>query len=152
MGEKDLVRATLASLGARERFWRLAIKPGKPLLHCRLDVTRVFGLPGNPTSALVTFELFVRPLLRRLQGLAPDGVPLPGRTVLPLRKAAGLRHYLRATVEVRDGALWATPLPTQGSGALRSAARATHLVVLPENVTQLSPGDPVGLVPVHWMA
>jgi molybdopterin molybdotransferase len=153
VGEKDFMRAVLASLGAEERFWRIAIKPGKPVLHGVWEGTRVFGLPGNPTSALVTFELFVRPLLRRLQGLPDEGlVQVPARAAVPLKKAAGLRHFLRARVESRDGALWATPLSTQGSGLLRSSVRATHLLVLPEDVTQLAPGDPVGLVPLHWMA
>jgi molybdopterin molybdotransferase len=153
VGERDFIRPVLASVGAEERFWRIAIKPGKPVLHALWEGTRVFGLPGNPTSSLVTFQLFVRPLLRRLQGLPDDGrAQIPARTVVPLRKAAGLRHFLRARVESRDGSLWATPLPTQGSGVLRSSSRATHLLVIPEDVTQLAPGDPVGLVPLHWMA
>lgn len=153
VGEKDYIRPVLASLGAVERFWRVAIKPGKPVLHAHWGNTKVFGLPGNPTSSLVTFQLFVRPLLRRLQGLPDEALlQLPARTAVPLRKAAGLRHFLRAQVESRDGALWATPLATQSSGVLRSSSRATHLLVIPEDVTQLAPGDPVGLVPLHWMA
>jgi molybdopterin molybdotransferase len=153
VGEKDFIRPVMASLGAEERFWRVAIKPGKPVLHALWEGTRVFGLPGNPTSSLVTFQLFVRPLLRRLQGLPDDGlVQVPARTAVPLRKAAGVRHFLRARVESRDGALWAMPLATQSSGVLRSSSRATHLLVIPEDVTQLAPGDPVGLVPLHWMA
>jgi molybdopterin molybdotransferase len=153
VGERDLVRGVLRSLGAEERFWRLAIKPGKPLAYARWGHTHVFSLPGNPVSALVTFELFVRPALRRLAGhasAAPGEVP--GRSAVALRKPAGLRHYLRATVTWKDGAAWATPLPTQGSGVLRSAAQATHLLVLPEDVTERAPGDPVGLVPLTWLA
>jgi len=153
VGERDLVRGVLQDMGAEERFWRLAIKPGKPLAYARLGNAHVFSLPGNPVSALVTFELFVRPALRRLAGHAAAAPPeIPGRTAVPLRKPAGLRHYLRATVEWRDGAAWATPLATQGSGALRSASQATHLLVLPEDVTGRAPGDPVGLVPVNWFA
>ncbi|MBM4379066.1 MAG: molybdopterin molybdotransferase MoeA [Deltaproteobacteria bacterium] len=153
VGERDLVRGVLQSLGAQERFWRLAIKPGKPLAWARWGNAHVFSLPGNPVSALVTFELFVRPALRKLAGHpAPAPGELPGRTAVALRKAAGLRHYLRATVSFRDGTAWATPLPTQGSGALRSAAQATHLLVLPEDVTERAPGDPVGLVPLNWLA
>ncbi|HEX9243234.1 MAG TPA: gephyrin-like molybdotransferase Glp, partial [Anaeromyxobacter sp.] len=73
VGERDLVRAALAAAGARLDFWRVAMRPGKPFAFGRWGRTAVFGLPGNPTSALVTFELFVRPALRALAGLSGAG-------------------------------------------------------------------------------
>ena len=73
VGARDLVRGALRRAGARLRFWRVAIQPGKPFTFGLWNDTVVFGLPGNPASALVTFELFVRPALRALAGLAGDG-------------------------------------------------------------------------------
>ena len=71
VGEKDFAQGALAELGVPMDFWKVAMKPGKPLAVGRKGSTLVFSLPGNPTSALVTFELFVRPALRALQGLSP---------------------------------------------------------------------------------
>lgn len=153
VGEKDAVKAALDRIGARLHLWRVAIKPGKPLAFGSLGQTAIFGLPGNPTSSLVGFELFVRPALRRLGGIEqvePERVP--GRTAVELRKAAGLTHFLRVTSEWRDGGLWARPLGTQTSGALRSAASATHLLVFSEGQTVLTAGAEVELLPVHWGA
>lgn len=151
VGERDFVREALEPLGMKLRFWRVAIKPGKPVLFGTCGRTLVFGLPGNPASSLVTFELFVRPALRALQGhLWALPLPCSGRSAVRLKKPQGLAHFLRSTVEWRQGALWATPLPTQTSGALRSAARATHLAVLPAEVTSVEPGDPIELLPVSW--
>ena len=73
MGERDLVRAALERAGARLDFWQVAMRPGKPFTFGRWDRTAVFGLPGNPASALVTFELFVRPALRAQAGLPGNG-------------------------------------------------------------------------------
>jgi molybdopterin molybdotransferase len=115
VGERDHLRSVFQSLGAEERFWRLAIKPGKPLLYARWGATHLFALPGNPVSALVTFELFVRPALRRLAGHATAApTEFPGRTTAPLRKPAGMRHFLRATVAWRDGAAWPPRSPPRG--------------------------------------
>ena len=79
MGVKDLVRGALAKLGAEEVFWRVAVRPGKPVAFAVRGETLVFGLPGNPVSSLVAFELFVRPALRALQGAEPGPFYLPGR-------------------------------------------------------------------------
>ncbi len=82
VGPHDLVRATLAELGAEEVFWRVAVKPGKPIAFAVRGDTLVFGLPGNPVSSLVGFELFVRPAVRALQGArAPAPDFLTGRLV-----------------------------------------------------------------------
>lgn len=152
VGEKDFVKEALERLGVATHLWRVAIKPGKPLVFGTLGRTLFFGLPGNPASSLVTFELFVRPVLRRLMGhLQVLPTRLPGRVELRQTKQAGLTHYVRVTVEYREGALWATPLVTQRSGALRSAAQASHLMVFPKEATLLQAGDPVELIPVSWM-
>jgi molybdopterin molybdotransferase len=153
VGDRDFVRPALEALGATLSFWRVALKPGKPLLVATLGRTVVLGLPGNPTSSLVTFELFVRPALRRLLGhreVEPERVA--GRLAVPQRKAPGLAHFVRVRAQWRDGELWATPLATQSSGALRSAAEATHLLHLPRPVDALAAGAPVELLPLTWRA
>jgi molybdopterin molybdotransferase len=100
---------------------------------------------------MLSFELFVRPALRALQGhMAPLPQPVFGRAAVELSKQAGLAHFVRVTAEAREGALWARPLSTQTSGVLRSAATATHLLHFEQQATRLGPGDPVELLPVHW--
>jgi molybdopterin molybdotransferase len=153
VGEKDFVKEALARLGVAMDFWRVAIKPGKPLAVGRRGDTVFFGLPGNPTSSLVSFELFVRPALRRWLGHADVEPPrVPGRLEVPLKKPAGLTHYVRVVASWREGQLWARPLASQTSGALRSAASATHLMEFPKDTTALSPGDQVALLPPGWRA
>lgn len=150
VGEKDFVRAALEQLGVEVLFHRVAIKPAKPVLFGKKGNTLVFGLPGNPTSALVAFELFVRPALRALQGLSPHPLLLPARLATPFRKSKGLTHLVRVTAYAKDGALWAEPLPSQTSGALASAAGATYLMRVPQGVDQLEAGATVDLISVTW--
>jgi molybdopterin molybdotransferase len=153
VGDRDFVHEALRRLGVTVHFWRVAIKPGKPLLFGSRGRTAVFGLPGNPASSLVTFELFVRPALQRLVGHpAPGWRLVPGRCGATLRKPPGLTHYVRATAELRDGALWASPLSSQTSGAVRSVAGADCLLVLPAELERWEAGDPVSLLPVTWGA
>jgi len=153
VGERDYVKEVLAVLGVEQHLWRVAIKPGKPLVVGRRGATLFFGLPGNPTSSLVTFELFVRPALRRLLGhaqVAPGKVP--GRLDGRLSKPVGLAHFVRVSAVWREGSLWARPLATQTSGVLRSAAAATHLLHFPLETSSLMEGDPVELLPLSWVA
>ncbi len=151
VGSRDFVRDALLAAGAEVDFWKVAIKPGKPLLFARRAGTLFFGLPGNPTSSLVSFELFVRPALRRMMGRADAVVPsIRGRTEVEVRKPAGLTHFIRAAARLRDGELWATPLEIQTSGAVRSMVGATHLMVVPSEVTHLAAGDTVMLHAVSW--
>lgn len=151
VGEKDFTREALQSLGVEIDFWKVAMKPGKPLAFGRRGETIVFGLPGNPLSAMVTFEVFVRPALRALQGLAPLPARLPARSAMKLVKQPGLRHFVRATWELREGALWTTPLASQSSGSLSSATGATCLIDLPEGCSDLEIGSPCEVLPVSWV-
>jgi len=151
VGEHDHVRPALERLGVAMGFWRVAIKPGKPLAFGRRGATRVFALPGNPTSSLVTFELFVRPALLRLVGRPhPLPVPVQARSGVDLKKNKGLAHFLRVVLSWRDGEPWADPLPTQTSGAVRSAVSATHLLHFPMDAMSVRRGDSVELLPVGW--
>lgn len=152
VGEKDFTRDAFASLGVQLDFWRVAMRPGKPLAFGRKDGALVFNLPGNPVSAMVTFELFVRPALRALQGLPPLPMSLPARAAAPIKAVPGLRHFVRATWTFRDGELWATPMTSQSSGALSSAAGASGLVDVAPDSLDLQVGDKITVFPVTWTA
>jgi len=143
VGERDLLKDALRNLGAEEHFWRVAIKPGKPFGFYRLPGGKpVFLLPGNPASASVTFELFVRPGLRRLAGLQGHGRP---EVHLPLaaaaRKPADLALWVRGNLE--GGAFVASP--HQSSGLTRSLVGQRALAVLPAGAATLERGDLVAV-------
>lgn len=142
VGDHDHVREVLRGLGAEILIHRVRIRPGAPLGFGRLGRGRWIGLPGNPVSAMVTFELFVRPLLRRLSGhrrLFRGTVP--ARIGEEIRTAAPLTHFLRAVLTPRaDGIYDASLTGPQGSGLITSMARANALVIVPETLRQVAPG------------
>jgi molybdopterin molybdotransferase len=141
VGARDLVRAALARAGARLDFWRIAIRPGKPFTFGRWGSTAVFGLPGNPASALVTFELFVRPALRLLSGLAgPGRLTVAARLSAAQRKPAELTGYLRSRLREVEGDLLVEPLRTQVSGDLSSTAGVDALAILPAGRERFAAG------------
>ena len=145
VGEHDLVRDLLAELGVVEVFWRVAVKPGKPIAFGTREATLVFGLPGNPVSSLVGFELFVRPALLALQG-ASSAAPayLPGRLASPLRRNPGRDELVRAR---REGARLA-PLVGQESHMIARAAAADALVLVPRGEGELAAGEEVSWLPL----
>lgn len=132
VGRHDHVRAVLTERGALD-FWRIAVQPGKPLAVGELGGTLVIGLPGNPVSALVTFELFVRPLVRATLGLAGDG-RLRVRATLEARiaKDSGRRAFIRASVRKEAGTILARAAGGQRSSELRPMADANALLVIPD--------------------
>jgi molybdopterin molybdotransferase len=143
VGGYDLVRATEAELGVEEVFWRVAVRPGKPIAFGVRGRTLVFGLPGNPVSSLVGFELFVRPALLALQGLAgPRPAFRPGRLGLPVRLVSR-DSLLRARTRVEGGEVLLDPLVGQESHMIASAATADALVLVPAGAGELAPGAPV---------
>jgi len=132
VGRHDHVRAGIERLGELA-FWRIAVQPGKPLAFGSIGDRPVIGLPGNPVSALVTFELFVRILLRGMLGLPGDGRQhLPARLDETVRKDRERRAYLRVIVRSDPGGWLASPSGGQGSAQLRSLAAANALLVVPE--------------------
>ena len=145
VGDRDHVRDALAAAGVELALYKVAMKPGKPFsFGVRPTGAPVFGLPGNPVSTVVAFELFVRPALLAMQHAATVERP---RAVVQLaggyRKTAGRAHYLRATV-ARDGAhLIATPHPKQGSAMLSSLVDCNALVELAAELTEVAPGAQV---------
>ena len=143
VGDHDVVKTALLRTGATLDFWRVAIKPGKPLAVGARAQVPFLGLPGNPTSALLTFTLFGAPLLRALAGdLQTVPKLLPARLARDLTRSPGRKEFVRATLS-GDGVLTADPLPNQASGAATSMAWADALIVIPEDVTSLAAGDAV---------
>jgi molybdopterin molybdotransferase len=132
VGEHDHVRPAIEAAGGDVLLWRVAMKPGKPLLLARIGATPVIGLPGNPVSAQVAFRLFVRPLLRAMLGASPadDLVRATVTLAAPLAISTDRPTYLRAHVRP-DGDRWvATLSPRQGSAALTSLVSTNALVVV----------------------
>ncbi|HEX6098125.1 MAG TPA: gephyrin-like molybdotransferase Glp [Thermoanaerobaculia bacterium] len=134
VGAFDFVKEALDALGAEEKFWRVAMKPGKPVVLSRLRDRLVFGLPGNPVSCFVSFHLFVAPALRKAMGQETQLFPptMRARLTAAVKGAPERRVYARVQVSARDGALFATPLTSQSSGALTSMLMANGLAVIPE--------------------
>jgi molybdopterin molybdotransferase len=133
VGAFDFVKDALDALGAETKFWRVAMKPGKPVVLSRLRDRVVFGLPGNPVSCFVSFHLFVAPALRKAMGQeAQLSSPVVRATLTaPVKGAAERRVYARVQVSSRGGALFAAPLASQSSGALTSML-ANGLAVVAE--------------------
>ncbi|HEV7640504.1 MAG TPA: gephyrin-like molybdotransferase Glp [Gaiellaceae bacterium] len=147
VGPHDLVRAALAELGAEEIFWRVAVKPGKPIAFAVRGETLVFGLPGNPVSSLVGFELFVRPALLALQGAREPGPAyLPGRLGAAARRTEQRDELLRARVRIEGGAVVLDPLTGQESHMIVRSAAADALVLIPRGSGELSEGAQVSYV------
>jgi molybdopterin molybdotransferase len=144
VGVHDLVRATEAELGVEEIFWRVAMQPGKPVAFGVRGRTLVFGLPGNPVSSLVGFELFVRPALLALQGLAdPKPRFRPGRLGAPAKRLAARDALLRARTRVDGDAVVLDPLSGQQSHMIAQASAADALVLVPQGEGELAAGSPV---------
>jgi molybdopterin molybdotransferase len=132
VGDHDVVRPALERAGVALDFWRVAIKPGKPLVVGRRATTRVLGLPGNPASAMVTFTLFGMPLLRALQGDARS-LPTPWRARLSSgrKRTPGRVEFVRARLQADPQGLVAVPDDNQSSGAATSLAHSDGLAVVP---------------------
>jgi molybdopterin molybdotransferase len=144
VGVYDLVRAAEADLGVEEIFWRVAVRPGKPIAFGVRGRTLVFGLPGNPVSSLVGFELFVRPALLALQGMQVDAPAYrPGRLGRAARRVGARDSLLRARSRVEDGEVVLDPLTGQESHMIAHAATADALVLVPRGNGELEAGSPV---------
>lgn len=143
-GEEDHVRGAVLAEGAL-RFWRLAIKPGRPVAMGHVGGTPFIGLPGNPVAVFVTFVRVARPLIDALAGAAPH-VPPPILVTadFSLRKKPGRREYVRVRLRPGPtGGLCARPHPHEGAGMISSLTDSDGLAELPEDLTQVTPGDPL---------
>ncbi len=152
VGEADYVKTLLEELG-EIGFWKIAIKPGRPLAFGRLGKAVFFGLPGNPVSVMVTFYQFVQPALRRMQGEPPgDPLLIRARTRDRLKKRPGRTEFQRARME-RDeqGELTVASVGSQGSGILSSMHRANCLIVLEPERDDVEPGEWVTVQPFEGL-
>jgi molybdopterin molybdotransferase len=154
VGEHDFVRQVLEELGGELRFWKLRMRPGAPVGFGLLGEVPWIGLPGNPVSTMVTFELFVRPAIRKMMGHR-----LPFRRTVPARAAEAigvkpkLQHFLRGVASQTPEGLEMRLTGPQGSGILTSMVHANVLVILPEGQFETAEGEMVQVLmlddPVH---
>ncbi len=150
VGDFDVVKKVLAAEGEMT-FWRVRMKPGKPLAFGHLRGVPLLGLPGNPVSAMVAFELFARPAILKMLGKTHLDKPTVEATLLDeVRRKDDRRHYLRVTVERREEGYVARLTGDQGSGILLSMVRAQGLAVIPEDVDHLPAGSRVSVVMLDW--
>lgn len=147
VGDHDVMRPALTAAGVELDFWRVAIKPGKPLAVGHRDGTHVLGLPGNPGSASLTFLLYGVPLLRALQG---DAEPLPRRMLARVRgslvRKPGRKEFLRAVLRTDGGRAVAELIGNQSSGAATSIAAAEALVVVPAERDTVRDGEELEII------
>ena len=145
VGDYDVVRDALRRLGAELHLWQVAMRPGKPITFGSLGERPIFGLPGNPVSAMVTFELFVRPALRKMAGHTALHRPrIHARALSPIPNPGHRRGYLRVTVSAEGGGYGARLTGNQGSAVLTSMVSADGLAIVPPDTT-IPTG---GMVPV----
>lgn len=147
VGDHDFTRAALEAEGAAIGFWKVAMRPGKPLMHGRIDQAHVLGLPGNPVSTLVCGVLFLAPLIRAMLGLG-DVLPETSTAILEAPLAANdmRRDYLRGEMSMKDGQLRVTPFARQDSSLLRTMAMANALIIRPEYAPAIAAGETVEVI------
>ncbi|MGB9376397.1 MAG: gephyrin-like molybdotransferase Glp [Mycobacteriales bacterium] len=148
VGERDVVKMALSKLGT-VAFERVAMQPGMPQGFGTIgqDSTPIFCLPGNPVSALVSFEIFVRPALRRLAGFERvERAPIQARLTEPMNAPAGKRQFRRAHLEVRDDEYVVAPYGGTGSNLLAALSGANALIVVDEDTTSLTEGSLVDVI------
>jgi molybdopterin molybdotransferase len=143
VGPHDHVRPALGALDVTERFWGVALQPGKPTWFGERDRKLVFGLPGNPVSTVVTFTLFARPALAALQGATPDGRRARARLGAAIKRNPGREQAVRVRLEDRDTSPVAIPNGPQGSHLVTSLLGADALAFIPAGEGELAPGTAV---------
>jgi molybdopterin molybdotransferase len=154
VGEHDLVQSALGPEGFALDFWRIAMRPGKPLIWGRLGATPLLGLPGNPVSALVCGVVFLLPALRRLSGLPAEAAPGSVRARLGAALPENDRRFdfLRARLETSpEGETVALPFPVQDSSMLKTLARADALVLRPPHAPASAVGEAVEIIPLSCL-
>ena len=152
VGEADHTKAVMGEVG-EVLFWKIAMRPGRPLAVGRLGDAILFGLPGNPVAVMVSFYAFVRDALLAMSGASPAPLPmLRAATTTPLRKKAGRTEYQRGIVSrAADGGWQVEITGNQGSGVLSSMSRANGLVVLPHEQGDVEAGSAVDVLPFEGL-
>jgi molybdopterin molybdotransferase len=150
VGPHDHVKPALAALGVEERFWRVALKPGKPTWFGARAGKLVFGLPGNPVSAMITFHLFARPALRGLAGAAHTDTRVRAILDVPLRRSPGRDQVIRCRLEARDDGWHVEPTKAQGSHVLSSMLGADAFVLVEAGDGEIAAGERVDTELARW--
>ena len=146
-GDRDLVRDVLAELGVESVFWKVLVKPGGPTAFAVAGRIPVFSLPGNPVSSLITFEVFVRPVLRKMTGSShPLKIPAKAALAEPVKKKPGKTQFLRVLMESGDGGYVARTAGDQNTGILRTLVLADGIAVLPRERTDFAAGERVDVL------
>jgi molybdopterin molybdotransferase len=152
VGAHDHVRPSLESLGARQVFWGIALKPGHPAWFGSLGSTLIFALPGNPVSAMVTFVLLVAPALRALLGVPSQDANYTAIMDSDYEKPVGRAHAVRCRLRAHEDGWHATPTGAQGSHILTSMLDADALAMIPGDTTKVSVGERVQIEPLRmWV-
>jgi len=151
-GDADYVSQVFQELGD-VAFWKLAMRPGRPLAFGTIGQSRFFGLPGNPVAVIVTFLEFVKPAIRFLSGMTVvEPVTLPAISLSKLRKTLGRMEFQRGIMSVNEaGEIVVESTGKQGAGRLSSVSRANCLIVIDADVEGVLPGDRVGVQPFHGL-
>ncbi len=162
VGDRDVIKGVLAELGVEEVFWKVAIKPGKPLYFGRYsnearqglsgnNRSLVFGLPGNPVAALLGFNQFARPALQRMMGERNDSsLTIPARLTAEMRKRPGREQWARGVLNVVRGELRVSPTQGQQSHMLGGLAQANCLIILPAEQSDFKEGADVQVKLLQW--
>ncbi|MBU3693788.1 MAG: molybdopterin molybdotransferase MoeA [Rhodocyclaceae bacterium] len=151
VGEADFTREVMARLGT-VLFWKIAMKPGRPLAYGEIGSAQFFGLPGNPVSVMVTFYQFVRDALLRMQGRAPEPLPtFAVRCTAPLKKAPGRTEFQRGMLRLEGDEWVVAPTGEQGSGILSSMSRANCFIVLEQARGRVEAGETVRVQPFEGL-
>jgi molybdopterin molybdotransferase len=144
VGDFDFVKNVMGEIGNAMHFWQVAMRPGKPLAFGAIESVPLFGLPGNPVSAMVSFEQFVRPSLLKMQGQTKIfRQTIKAVCAQEIQKSAGFRHFIRAVVKKEKDQYIASVTGDQGSGILKSMVIANALIVMGENEIRIKKGEQV---------
>ena len=142
VGDYDLVKASLKKLGHEMAFWKVAMKPGKPLAFGEISGKPIFGLPGNPVSSFVSFEQFARPAIKKILGCSNLlAKTIQAKLTKTTTKKAGRLHFLSCRLGTENGETTVTPNDEQGSGILKSMVSADGLMVFPKDDSEMKEGD-----------
>jgi molybdopterin molybdotransferase len=146
VGDYDLVKSSLKKMGQEMLFWKVAMKPGKPLAFGRIGEIPIFGLPGNPVSSFVSFEQFLRPSLKKVLGCSDlTHKMVKAKLTRTIHKKPGRLHFLSSIVSWADGEYTVTPACEQGSGILKSAANSNGLLIFPLEAAEIQQGQEVAV-------
>lgn len=148
VGDHDLVQRALGPRGFELDFWKIAMRPGKPLIFGTLGKTPVLGLPGNPVSTLVCAILFVQPALAAMLGTVCNSETSIARLSRPLNVNDGRQDYIRASTQIRNGELWVEPFAVQDSSMLSVFAKSDCLIVRKPQAPAVAAGDHVDILPL----